>query len=109
MGDTFNSGGGPMNIVKGHGKIITHNHPQMPVDDLMKLLKQAKKEAEHLPEPVRGKVRQEIKEAVLQVKETPQEKEKIVVKLNNAKDTLKGQLPKLCRRRFRLAICWGMR
>jgi hypothetical protein len=90
MGDTFKSGGGPMNIVKGHGKIINNNYPQIPIDDLLKLLKQAKEEAQHLPEPVRDKVRQEIKEAQLQVKETPQEKEKIAVKLNNAKDTLKA-------------------
>lgn len=79
-----------MTIVKDHGKIINNNYPQVPIDDLLKLLKQAKKEAEHLPEPVRDKVRQEIKEASLQVQETPQEKEKIVVKLNNAKDTLKA-------------------
>ncbi len=79
-----------MTIVKGHGKIINNNYPQIPIDDLLKLLKQAREEAQHLPEPVRDKVRQEIKEAQLQVKEAPQEKEKIAVKLNNAKDTLKA-------------------
>lgn len=90
MGDKFNSGGGVMNIVKDHGKIINNNYPQVPIDDLLKLLKQAKEEAQHLPEPVKGKVEQEIQEVQLAVQKNPQEKEKIAVKLNNAKDALKA-------------------
>jgi hypothetical protein len=98
MGDSFNSGGGNMNIAQNQAIAIQSNYTQSKHEDiqsLLTLLEKVRQEVSNLPvsEEVRAELLNEVDGAHLQAKKNPPNNEKITDKLKNATSILE-EIPK---------------
>ena len=101
MGDSFNSGGGNMNIAQDQASAVqtiqtdyTINE-KVSIDEMLTLLGKVQQELSGLPlsESVKEELQNEVKGAQLQAKKNPPDKEKIADKLKTATSVL-GEIPK---------------